>query len=86
MLGGLLEELMNTTVLDEIFAEKLEQRFAQGMQLGSAEGARLLLRRYLERRFGLVPPALDARIATANTAELAALFDRALTIDTIDAL
>ena len=98
VLGGLMEGLMGTTVLDEIFAERMDRRFAQGMlqgvlqgveqgvPLGSAEGARLLLHRYLERRFGIVPPALDARIATANTAELAALFDRAITTDTIDAL
>jgi len=31
VLSGLLEELMNTTVLDEIFAEKLEQRYVQGI-------------------------------------------------------
>ena len=94
VLVGLMEGLMGTTVLDEIFAERMDRRFAQGVlqgveqgvPLGSAEGARLLLHRYLERRFGIVPPALDARIATANTAELAALFDRAITTDTIDAL
>ena len=90
VLSGLMEGLMGTTILDEIFAERMDRRFAQGvlqgMQQGSAEGARLLLRRYLERRFGIVPPALDARIAAANTAELAALFDQAITIDTIDVL
>ena len=98
VLGGLMEELMGTTILDEIFAERMDRRFAQGVLQGvqqgieegvlqgSAEGARLLLRRYLERRFGLLPPALDARIAAANTAELTALFDRAITTDTIDAL
>ena len=89
VLGGLLEELMNTTVLDEIFAEKLEQRYAQGVQqgvqLGSAAEALRLLRRYLGGRFGTIPPALDARIADASTAELSALFDRAVAADTIDA-
>ena len=98
VLGGLLEELMNTTVLDEIFAEKLEQRYAQGIergvqqgieqgvQLGSTGEARRLLRRYLGRRFGIIPPALDDRIAASDAAELDALFDRALVADTIDAL
>ena len=94
VLGGLLEELMNTTVLDEIFAEKLEQRYAQGVeqgieqgvQLGSAAEARRLLRRYLGQRFGSIPPGLDGRIADASTADLNALFDRAVAADTIDAL
>ena len=88
MLGGLLEELMNTTVLDEIFAEKLEQRYVQGIeqgvQLGSAGEARRLLRRYLAQRFGSIPPALDGRVAAAGAAELDTLFDRALVADTID--
>jgi len=90
VLGGLLEELMNTTVLDEIFAEKLEQRYAQGIkqgvQQGSAGEARRLLRRYLGQRFGSIPPALDGRIAASGAAELDALFDHALVADTIDAL
>ena len=54
--------------------------------MGSAGEARRLLRRYLSRRFGTIPPALDGRIADASTAELDALFDRAVAADTIDAL
>lgn len=60
---------MRTTVLDRIFAEKLEQ----GIEQERAEEARLLLRRYLEHRFGTIPPALDARIAAAGASELDAL-------------
>ena len=86
VLGSLLKELMNTTVLDEIFAEKLEQRYVQGVQQGSAGEARRRLRRYLAQRFGSIPPALDGRIAASGTAELDALFDRALVADTIDTL
>ena len=85
-LDRLMEELMSTTVLDLIFAQKVEQGVQRGMLLGRAEEARRLLRRYLERRFGDVPPALDARIAAADVAELDALFDRALAVEGIEAL
>ena len=64
----------------------VQQGVAQGLQLGRAEEARLLLRRYLERRFGAVPPALEARIAAADVADLDALFDRALAVEGIEAL
>ena len=85
-LDRLMEELMSTTVLDLIFAQKVEQGVQRGMLLGRAEEARRLLRLYLERRFGDVPPALDARIAAADVAELDALFDRALAVEGIEAL
>jgi len=64
----------------------VQQGIEQGVQLGSAGEARLLLRRYLGLRFGAIPPALDGRIADASTAELNALFDRAVAANTIDAL
>jgi len=85
-LDRLMEELMSTSLLDLIFAQKVEQGVQRGMLLGRAEEARLLLRRYLERRFGAVPPVLDARIAAADVAELDTLFDRALAVEGIDAL
>ena len=93
-LDRLMEELMSTSLLDLIFAQKveqgvqrgIEQGVQRGMLLGRAEEARRLLRRYLERRFGDVPPALDARIAAADVAELDALFDRALAVEGIEAL
>jgi hypothetical protein len=98
VLNRLLEELMSTNLLDEIFAQKREQWFAQGIEQGVAQGieqgvargraeeARLLLRRYLERRFEAIPPALDERIAAADADTLTALFDRAIAVSTIDAL
>ena len=73
---------MSSNLLEEIFAERLEERFAQGR----AEEARMLLRRYLERRFGAIPPALDERIAAADADSLTVLFDRALAAATIDVL
>ena len=64
----------------------VQQGVAQGLQLGRAAEARLLLRRYLERRFGAVPPAIEARIAAADVAELDALFDRALAAEGVATL
>jgi hypothetical protein len=94
LLNRLVEDLMSTNLLDQILAEKLEQRFAQGIeqgieqgvQRGRAEGERAMLRRYLEQRFGHIPPALEQRIAATDTEALAALFDLAISAATIDSL
>ncbi len=94
VLNRLVEGLMSTNLLEQIFAEQLEQRFTQGQAEGRAEGqaegraeeARLLLRRYLKQRFGTIPPDLEARMASLDAEALTALFDRALTASTIDAL
>jgi hypothetical protein len=47
---------------------------------------RVLLRRYLERRFGVIPPALEERIATSDAEELTALFERALVATALEEL
>lgn len=88
VLNRLVEELMGTNLLEQIFAEQLERRFTQGIERGIAQGraeeARLLLRRYLERRFGAIPPALEERIAASDAEALTALFDRALAATAIE--
>ncbi len=82
-LDRLMEGLMATNLLAQVLAESMERGIAQGVEQGRAEGmeqgraeeARVLLRRYLERHFGAIPPALDERIAGSDAETLTALFD-----------
>lgn len=89
---------MSSNLLDKLFDERMEQIYgeriaagiaqgiAQGRAEGRAEGERSLVRRYLVERFGMIPPALEARIADADAEALAALFERALHATGIDTL
>lgn len=70
---------MSTNLLAQVLAESMER----GMEQGRAEEARVLLRRYLEKRFGAIPPALDERIVGSDADALTALFDRALSVAAI---
>jgi hypothetical protein len=83
-LNRLVEGLMTTTnLLAQVLAESMERGLAQGREEGREE-ARVLLRHYLERRFGAVPPALEERIAAADAEALTALLDRAMAVATIE--
>lgn len=44
----------------------------------------MLLRHYLERRFGAIPPALEEQITAADAEALTALFDRAIVATAIE--
>jgi hypothetical protein len=57
---------------------------AEGRKEGREEGHRDLVRRAIVRRFGSVPPSLEAWIAAADPATLTALFDQVLVVDTLD--
>jgi hypothetical protein len=81
-LDRLMEALMATNLLAQVLAESMEQ----GMERGRAEEARVLLRRYLERRFGAIPPALEERIAGSDADTLTALFDRAISAAAVEEL
>ena len=88
LLDRLVEELMTTRVWEQQLVESrergIEQGIEQGIERGRAEERRALLRRALSRRFGAIPPSLEARIAVADTEILTALFDQALVVSTID--
>ncbi len=56
----------------------------EGRKEGREEGHRDLVRRAIVRRFGSVPPSLEAWIAAADPATLTALFDQVLVVDTLD--
>jgi len=58
----------------------------QGLEQGHADERRDLVRRAVLRRFGSLPPALEARIAGADPADLTTLFDQVLVATSLDAL
>ena len=56
----------------------------EGVRLGRAEGGRAVLERLLRRRFGTLPPTVDARLGGASEAELEAWADNVLDAGTLD--
>jgi hypothetical protein len=64
---------------------RLEGRL-EGRQEGRQEGESSILRRQLDRRFGPLPDWVDARLATANTAQLEAWALRILEADSLEAV
>lgn len=64
--------------------EGREEGQKEGREEGREEERRDLLRHTVVRRFGVIPPDLETRIASADPAVLTDLFDRALVASTID--
>ncbi|MBF0220200.1 MAG: Rpn family recombination-promoting nuclease/putative transposase [Gammaproteobacteria bacterium] len=60
------------------------QGIQQGRQEGRQEGESALLRRQLIRRFGTLPETINARLATANSEQLAIWGDRVLEATSLD--
>ncbi|HBM21977.1 MAG TPA: transposase [Alcanivorax sp.] len=56
----------------------------QGLEQGSTNEARAILRRQLVRRFGDVPAEIDARLERATRAELEGWIDRPYEVDTLE--
>jgi len=67
-------------------ARGLEQGLEQGRTEGLVAGKRVLLRTALEARFGTLPEALDARIASATADELDVLMIRAMAAEAADTM
>ena len=78
----LVETMRGTTVLDKL----LQDEWSKGREEGREEGERAMLRRVVLQRFGVVPPALETRIATAESATLAAFLDRVLAAGSVEEL
>ena len=57
-----------------------------GLARGREEGLREALRRIVRARFGVVPEALETRIAAADRTTLDHLIDRASVVQTVDDL
>ena len=58
------------TMLAERVIEWTEEWKEQGLQQGLQQGELLLLKRQLTRRFGVLPPWVEARLAQADRAQL----------------
>ena len=56
----------------------------EGMQQGRVEGERVVLERLLKRRFGLLSPAVAARLEQASIADLETWADNVLDAPTLD--
>jgi predicted transposase YdaD len=70
------EETRKMPILDDILDhDVLGPVLRQGREEGLAV-ARRMIRRYLQQRFGIVPPWVDARIASLSAPELETLHDR----------
>jgi hypothetical protein len=59
-----------------------EKGLAEGEARGEAKGMGKVLTRFLEKRFGAVPPLLRERISAANVEQIEAWLDR--TVDAPD--
>ena len=62
----------------------MEQGMQQGMQQGRVEGERVVLERLLKRRFGLLSPAVAARLQQASAADLETWAENVLDAPTLD--
>ncbi len=69
---------------DEGIRQGLGQGIEQGLSQGIERGERTLLLRQLRRRFGLLPPEADERIARASARDLESWAENVLDADTLD--
>ncbi len=83
---ALLEELHMTETLDALIDDGIRRGHERGKAEGLAEGKRAALRTVLYARFGVVPPALERRIAGADPEALDALLVRAARAEHIELL
>jgi flagellar biosynthesis/type III secretory pathway protein FliH len=58
--------------------EGIQEGMQQGMQKGKHQGEEVLLRRLLTRRFGILPEAIETRLAKADINQLEIWGDRVL--------
>uniref|UniRef100_UPI002638EAA9 DUF4351 domain-containing protein n=1 Tax=Ferrovum sp. TaxID=2609467 RepID=UPI002638EAA9 len=62
----------------------MQQGMQQGMQKGMRQGEALALQKLLTKRFGVIPPDVLARIASASQDQVEAWLDRVLDVLTLD--
>jgi len=61
-----------------------EEGFSMGREEGIQQGERTLLRRQMQRRFGLLPPEADERIGRASASDLESWAENVLDAGTLD--
>ncbi len=65
-------------------AEGVQKGMQQGIQQGMQQGEALALQKLLTKRFGVIPPDILARIASASQDQVEAWLDRVLDVLTLD--
>ena len=70
--------------MEQGMEQGMQQGMEQGMQQGRVEGERVVLERLLKRRFGLLSPAVAARLEQASIADLETWADNLLDAPTLD--
>lgn len=78
----ILNDIMDHEVLGPVLQKGLEQ----GIEQGTHQSHVTLLRRLIEKRFGLLSPATAQRLSQLSTAQLESLADRILDAPTLDSL
>jgi flagellar biosynthesis/type III secretory pathway protein FliH len=64
----------------------MEKGLQQGMEKGMEKGEALALQRLLIRRFGPLPPAIQARLNRASTQEIEAWLDAVIDAPSLEAI
>ena len=71
---------------NEVIARIYRRGVQEGRQEGRQEGERTVLRRQIEKRFGVLPGWAEERLAARSTAELEELSERVLDAESIEDL
>jgi flagellar biosynthesis/type III secretory pathway protein FliH len=87
-----IDVILNNKVLGPAFRRHIEEGHQQGVQLGLQEGLKegrkegevLMLRRFLESRFGPLPAQHALHLKGASEERLNTIADRALTAATLE--
>jgi len=82
VVNHILEALLWMNLLNTI----LDQKVAEGEARGEARGLRSALRTMLVGRFGMIPPALEQRIANADLRTLSGMISRAVVAPNLEDL
>ncbi len=86
---AIMGDLIDTWVqkgIEEGIQKGIQKGIEKGIEKGIAEGRSDSLRRLLTRRFGPLPKAVEARIASADARRLEAWFDRAIDAPSLEAV
>ena len=79
----ILNDIMDHKVLGREFKRGLQEGLQEGRQEGRQEGERKILRRQMEKRFGVIPEWVDQRLSVLSEHEIEELGVRLLDTHTL---
>jgi predicted transposase YdaD len=82
----ILNDIMDHKVLGREFKRGLQEGLQEGRQEGRQEGERKILRRQMEKRFGVIPEWVDQRLSVLSEHEIEELGVRLLDTHTLEEL